>query len=119
MAKAEAVQEQKIKWHNRVGNFYLRSADGKKLGRHILPGKRFMAFPSEIPKAFRDTVRPVNDLVDDDEGTATSVEQDEFKIVKSKEPGLVDVINARTKKKLNDQPLKKEEAEAVVAQMQG
>jgi hypothetical protein len=119
MAKTEVVAEQKIKWHNRAGNFYLRSEDGKKLGRHILPGKRFMAYPHEVPKAFRDTVRPVNEMADDDEELISSVEQDEFKIVKSKEPGLVDVINTRTKKKLNDQPLKKDEAEAVIKQMQG
>lgn len=52
----EEVQEQKIRWKNTGGGSFW-------LGKHIMkPGQTFYAAPSEIPAAFRDVLKPVDEI---------------------------------------------------------
>lgn len=110
--------EEKIRWVNRGGKFYMAPKEGTKERRLILPGKSFMAYPSEIPKAFRNTIKPVNAMVDDEDEIDKN--ESEYKIVAAKkDPGLFNVINIETRKKVNDEPLSKKEAKAVLVKLQG
>lgn len=52
----EEVQEQKIRWKNTGGGSFW-------LGNHIMkPGQVFYALASEIPAAFRDVLKPVDEI---------------------------------------------------------
>jgi hypothetical protein len=117
MKKTNTKSDEAILWKNNGGNFYLaKDEDGTGLGKKIIHGRKFMAKPSQIPKAFRDNIRPVHDI-DRDE-----MEDDdaEFTIVKSKKhEGLFNVKNTSTGKIINDKPLTKKAAKHIVEKMQG
>lgn len=52
----EEVLEQKIRWKNIGGGSFW-------MGKHIMkPGQVFLAAPSEIPAAFRDVLKPVDEI---------------------------------------------------------
>lgn len=52
----EEVQEPKIRWKNTGGGSFW-------MDKHIMkPGQVFLAAPSEIPAAFRDVLKPVDEI---------------------------------------------------------
>src|SRR5512146_2702220 len=54
-------KERKLRWYNGGGNFYL--FDKTMIPRHT----NFEAFPSQIPKGFRDVIKPLDQLPDESE----------------------------------------------------
>lgn len=99
----EKGAEGKIRWRKTGGGtLYLG-------GRTIKSGKVFWAYPEEIPKDFRDVVRPVDDLPSPDPVHArTSFE------VRSKAGGWFDVVDTVSGKAINEKSLRQEEATALL-----
>lgn len=100
------VGSNKIKWR-KMGGGSFRMGDG----RIIKPNQEFMAHPDEIPKAFRDTVVPVNpEELQDKENPVLDVAEDTF-VVRERTPGWYDIVNLVTGKPINDAALRKKDAD--------
>jgi hypothetical protein len=78
-----------VKWKNLSGTFRMR--EGKRI---IKPNETFDAHPDEIPKAFRDTVVPVNpeSIVEPPLQIASGTYE-----IKSRGPGLYNVVDGQGK----------------------
>jgi len=98
---------EKIKWKKLGGGtFRLQS------GKIIKPNQVFDAYVSEIPKAFRDVVVPLDPLPEDVPLTVTSGDYQ----VKSRGPGWYDVFDAFGKR-VNEQALRQPEAEKLAEEL--
>lgn len=85
-------------------------------GRFIKQNQEFWAFPSQIPEAFRDLVKPV-----DTEKTLDDALIEEKKIksvytLNGRSDGKYDIIGP-TGKVLNEQPLEKDEADKMISEL--
>lgn len=95
---------EKIRW-KKYGGGTFRLASGKI----IKPNQVFLASPDEIPQAFRDVVKPLEDIpVVGGSNSMTS-----FRL-EHKGAGWFDVINSSTGKKMNDRSLRQEAAQNVL-----
>ena len=107
----ERKKEQKVEWEKiGGGTFYLKPPTGSpaKRGRKIKPGQRFKAFPSEIPQAFRDTIRSLNPVPPSPEEEVLDVEEEEYTL-KHRSGGYYHIIDSEGKQ-LTETALKKDEA---------
>jgi len=85
-------------------------------GSHIKPNQTFLAFPHEIPEAFRDLIKPVNKA--DLEEPPVVLESVTKFAVKERAPGWFDVIEENTGKVLNQSALRKDEAEKLAQELE-
>ncbi len=106
------MEEKEIKWRVTRGAF--------SLGRHQPSYKRgdeFMATPSQVPEAFRDVVVPVGGkiaLFEPEPVDTVTI----FEAV-HRSGGWYDVVDKATDKVISEQALRKEDAEAMVADLMG
>jgi len=115
----ERVREERVRF-KKVGHGSLRI--GHKI---IKPNEVFLAYPSEIPNAFKDLVVAV-DAKDANVLFNEDVKEEPIKVVapeyfvkpRGKSKYLFDVVDARGKV-LNEKPLKKEQAEALIKDLKG
>lgn len=106
---------EKVRFHKYGGGSF-RLADGKI----IKPGQTFSAYPSEIPEAFRDQIRPVDKEkaeVFKDAGVAEVFEPKFEK--KSKGGGWYDVVNTETGKVMNEASIREEQADELIKALEG
>ncbi len=84
-------------------------------GRIIKPGQVFFAYPQDIPEAFRDSVKPVDETKREVFEETGVIEDHSFPKFELKETskGWFDVVNSEGKA-LNEKKLRKEEAEILV-----
>lgn len=82
------------------------------LSKRLIPsGAKFRARVSEIPKAFRDTVVPLEDLPPEPMEAPVEPVKSNYRVVPNeKKEGMFDIVSAEGKK-LNEKPLTKEVAE--------
>lgn len=89
-------------------------------GKIIKPGQTFKAREEEIPQAFRDVVIPTDPIQvakGKEEEFIKNHRKITFKKVESERPGRFDVINEVNGKKMNDNPLKEDKADALIADL--
>ena len=100
-------EEQQIQWLKMTGTLYMGS-------RVIHAGEKFMAAPSQIPRAFRDTVRPLEALPAE---RPLDFVPANYRMLPSAElPGHFDIVDANGKK-LNAKPLVEAAAKEIVTKM--
>jgi len=92
-------------------------------GKIIKPGQRFTAPLTQIPKAFRDMVIPVDKEISMKDVTGSEAEtpieqvrKSELKIIQ-RSPGWFNVVNEQGKQ-LNENALRKDEAEELKKQLE-
>jgi len=103
------VVEQKVRWR-KIGGGSFRMRDG----RIIKPNQEFMAFPHEIPQAFRDVVKPIEPLPEE---PPLEVATGGYE-VRSVGPGWYAVFDV-SGKRVNDKGLRQAEAQALLEELQG
>lgn len=107
------MEEKKITWRKIGGGSF------RFKGAIIKPNQKFVAAPSEIPKAFRDLLIPLEDLppreeVDTPAPVPKKVIQPSFTIrPRGNSKTWFDIINSEGKV-LNEKALKKDDAEAFI-----
>jgi hypothetical protein len=105
----ERNKEKKIKWRKRGGGtFRLKPKDGQKRGQKIKANEEFEAYPSDIPKAFRDTIIPLGAAPPDPEETPVEVEEPDYTL-KHRSGGYYHILDANGNV-LTETALKKDEA---------
>lgn len=88
-----------------------------KKGRIIKPGQTFYAPWEDIPKAFRDTVRPVDPVAAAaEEEKADAVGKESKYFVQAGKPGWFDVVDADGKKQ-NEKALRSDKADDLLKQL--
>jgi hypothetical protein len=108
IAAKKVPVEKRIKWINKGGKFRMRD------GTVILPGKTFMAAPSDVPEAFRDVLKPVDVIP----------KEAEFEVApniytsQAREDGAFDILDSRGKV-VNDKPLNEVDAKEVLDRLNG
>jgi hypothetical protein len=109
-------EEVKIRWKNIGGGSFW-------LGKHIMkPGQIFYAFPSEIPGAFRDVLKPVDEVPVPGkpviQGKKATFEKRLRQDKGKNEEDLFDVVNEKGKA-LNGKGLTEELADEFLKDLQG
>lgn len=102
-------QEQKIRW-KKFGGGSFRTVHGKI----IKPGQVFDAYPSEIPDAFRDTVRPLDALPEEEPIHAV---QPTYTMKKRETSNFYDVFDSQGKQ-VNDKALTRIKANELIETLQ-
>jgi len=115
--------EQEVWWKKLGGgSFTLKQwneVSQKYKSQIIKPKQTFKAKPSEIPKAFRDVVVPLEPLPDELEKEIPGLAPTSYEVIENTdEPGSFDIINVSTRKALNAKPLSKAKAEAILSGLQ-
>ncbi len=105
MQRTKKVPSGQIRWIKTGGGSF-RMANG----RIIKPNQTFYAKPEDIPKGFRDLVKPLDDLPEEAPIKSITV----FEMREHSDGGFFDVVNAKTGKKMNENPLDKETAEIML-----
>jgi len=106
MERAE-TQQGAIRWKKvGGGGFHFNN-------RIIKPGQIFMARVDEIPKAFRDTCQPLDEIKEPVEVPLNVVKHTYTVVPRGKSKIMFDVVNDQGKK-LNEKVLTKEVAEKLV-----
>lgn len=106
-------ERQVIRWVKTAGTLRLRD------GRRVEAGQEFLAHPDEIPRAFRDTVRPVNPLELENllqPPLTAPPAAPIYKIVPGGLPGRFRVVDGRGKV-VSEKPLSADEAAKYVEQL--
>ncbi len=114
----ERKKEKKIKWRkNGGGTFRLKPQVGspKSRGRKIKAYETFDAYPSEIPKAFRDNIVPLETLPDAPEEAPVDVAEPDYKL-KRRSGGFYHVLDSNDKV-LTEDALRKDEALAFIERL--
>ena len=115
MERTKKVPADKPKW-KKIGGGTLRLSGRNGL---IKSNQTFYAYESKIPKAFRDTV-----LLLEGDASAEPVKEPEvsktvFEVQKNEDGKGWDVVNATSKKPINDNPIRtKKEAETLLETLQ-
>ncbi len=120
---AEEIQKESQIWWKKLGGGILRIRDGRKI---VKPNEEFLAYPSEIPDGFRDTIVPLEEIPEvipvspsfevkeraEEPVQPLEVDEDapEYEAVKREKGHWYDVINKETGKPLNDKALTKVQA---------
>jgi hypothetical protein len=110
---------EKERWFkNNGGPFHpeyaVTGSDGVKT-KIVKRNQRFRTVPSNVPKAFRDIVKPMDDLTDDDIPQAESVPTG-FRIKPRGRKGEYDVVGLNGKP-INDDPLSEEDSKALLEKL--
>lgn len=101
----------RIRWKNTGGGrLYLRDK------RKILPGETFLAYPHEISLQFRDTIKPLEEIIPK-EDTPPPVIVEAVYTIKHHGGGLYNVLDINNKI-VNDKALKKDEALEMVKSLE-
>lgn len=95
-----------IKWTVRSGKFTSKS------GKTYKAGKNFMARPSEVPKAFRDIVRPLEALPDETGEKTLPAVENAYEL-EERADGQFNIVDAQGRA-MNQKPLTKAEAKAIL-----
>jgi len=105
-------QDKPMQWKNISGTFNLRRPDGEI--EVIQPGSVFTATQSQVPRAFRDTIRPVDptDLEEQPAPAPTAIMDNQFKIVPRPRGGF-NVVNS-IGKAINERSLTEAEADVLL-----
>jgi len=113
----EQDQEQKIRWKNTGGGSFW-------MGKHIMkPGQVFLAAPSEISAAFRDVIKPVDEIPVPGKTPSlikgkTATFEKRLRVDKGKyQEDLFDVVNEKGKA-LNGKGLSEETADEFLKDLQ-
>ena len=89
-------QEQPMSWKNLTGIFHLRRKDGTE--EDIGPGQTFLASPKEVPRAFRDTIKPVDPSeLEARVNPPLNVVDPGYRVVPGKVPGRFNVVDGQGK----------------------
>jgi hypothetical protein len=111
----------------KIGGGTFRLANGKI----VKPNETFQAFPEDIPAGFKDVVKALEPLPDEEPIETVSnfelekaeqpeekesPEGDDFEL-ENREDGKWNVVKTTTGKPINESPLEKEEAETLMASL--
>lgn len=108
MERTKTAKKSEVKWINKGGRF--KMADGTLIER----GKTFMATPDQVPKAFRDVIKPVDTIPKEVEVEPAI----NIYTAKARQDGLFDIVDPRNKV-INDKPLAEAEAQEVLSRLNG
>jgi hypothetical protein len=100
----------KIRWKH-TGGGILRLRDG----RVIKPGETFLAYPNDVPEAFRDTIKPLDPVSTVPESAVVKVK---FSVQRRGNSNWYDVVDAQGKG-VNEKALKKVDALELVKKLEG
>lgn len=106
------TEEKEILWIKGGGGTFRITQAGKH--RIIKPNQKFHAKPSEIPKGFRDTIKPLEKLV---EAKNTVIVTGSKYTIKHRSGGWYDVVDSLGKK-VNEKALKKPDVEALLVSLE-
>lgn len=102
-------EEKEIRWRKTGGgSFRLGPERNHKI---IKQNQVFSAKPSEIPVGFRDTIKPVDKLLEEE---GTPVKSATHYKIKKVEDNLYDVVNAASGKPMNQKPFDLEKANSLL-----
>ncbi len=104
-----AQGEKKVRWTNNGGVFYMKD------GRVIQREETFMARPSEVPKAFRDIIKPMEPIVEQ-EPFVEAVDSAFTLRARPGGSGLFDIV-AGGGKVINERPLTEDDAKEIMAKL--
>jgi hypothetical protein len=107
----EQKKRKKIRYR-KIGGGSFRT----KQGRIIKPNQTFYAYPEDIPKGFKDVIRPVDEVAEAEEEPIVDSEPARFEI-RHKSGPYYDVYNSSIDKKINEKGLKKEDAEELIKEL--
>jgi hypothetical protein len=103
--------QDKIQWKKTGGGSFRAVLDGRR--RIIKPGEVFRARIEEIPLAFRDVIIPLDPQVLKKAEEPIPVEQSNYTIV-TRSPGWFNVVRESDGKVMNENALRKEDAETLI-----
>lgn len=116
-------EKYELKRWRKIGGGHLR------FGGHIVkPNEVFWAAEEDLPKAFMDLFEPLSiEKVQNtppkrtrtkaDEKPKQEVKEPEFEIVKNEDGKTYNIVNAETKKVINENPLTKKEADKLLKEI--
>ena len=116
----ERKKEKKIRWQKTGGGtFRLKPLEGstRKRGKKIKSMEIFNAYPSEIPKGFRDNIKALDELPPDPSETPVDVAEPEY-TVKHRSGGYYHILDSNGKQ-VTEEALKKDEALARIKELKG
>lgn len=117
MSDQDKRQPKSLMWKQTGGgSFYLARLHGLKAGTKeiIKPNQVFEATEDEIPRAFRDTVKPVDPgAVERAKAPVVKPTSAEYE-VRSRGPGWYDVVRVHDSHKMNDKGLRQDEARKLI-----
>lgn len=102
---SSARSDGRVEWVNTGGNLFLK---GKLISRK----ERFLAHPNDIPKAFRDVVRPVEPLPVEPTLPAPAGGYESRK----RADGMFDIVDANGKV-VNDKPMSEVDAKSILSKL--
>jgi hypothetical protein len=107
--QVEVIQQvsTEVQWINTGGKFY--RADG----RCVLPGQKFMANENEIPKAFRDVIKPLTPIIPIASAKIVSKQYHLRSYTEGENEGLFDIVD-NNGKVLNEKPLDEDNAQIIM-----
>jgi hypothetical protein len=112
--KKNQAKRKKVRFIKTGGGSFRMGPEYKN--RIIKPGQIFEAYPEDIPKAFRDVVKPVTPLPEPEEEKIPDSTTFVIK-PKGKSKTWFDVIDTSSEKPINEKALRKEEAEQLLSEL--
>ncbi len=104
----DTVEPEQILWVNNGGTFRMGEDRNHQI---IKPNQKFEATLTQVPKAFRDVIKPVDaERLAEIQKEPTVISETSFTIKEAEEDDMYNVITSAGKK-MNQHPMSKEKAE--------